>query len=81
MVFTSVAFLVFFSVIATTYWLIPFRFRWILLLASSLVFYAWATPVYTLVLAVSVLFNYLSGIWIGRDGTPQTKAYSLPASL
>jgi alginate O-acetyltransferase complex protein AlgI len=81
MVFTSVAFLVFFSIIATSYWMIPYRFRWILLLASSLVFYAWATPVYTLVLVVSVLFNYLAGIWIGRVENSRKRRLILIAGI
>jgi len=58
MLFTSLPFLVFFSITALVYWLIPARGRWILLLAASLFFYGWVHPAYIILLSGSVLFNY-----------------------
>lgn len=34
----------------------------------SLVFYAWWHPPHTLILLASILFNFISGIWISRAG-------------
>jgi len=67
MLFTSLPFLVFFSITALVYWLIPARGRWILLLAASLFFYGWFHPAYIILLSGSVLFNYACGLWIGNS--------------
>jgi alginate O-acetyltransferase complex protein AlgI len=66
MLFTSLPFLVFFSITALVYWLIPAKRRWILLLASSLFFYGWFRPAYIILLSVSVIINYACGLWIGN---------------
>ena len=34
--FNSVEFLIFLPVVVALYWVLPFRFRWVLLLAASL---------------------------------------------
>jgi alginate O-acetyltransferase complex protein AlgI len=64
MLFNSSLFLVFFAIVVTLNWIIPARFRWILLLFASLFFYYIATPEYLGVLAVSVFMNYYFGILI-----------------
>ena len=38
----------------------------LLLLAASLVFYAWGEPVYVLLMIFSILFNYVTGLLIGK---------------
>jgi len=67
MLFTSLPFLVFFSITALVYWLIPAKHRWTLLLAASLFFYGWFRPAYIILLSASVLFNYACGLWIGNS--------------
>lgn len=44
------------------YYLCPKRFRDIPLVLASLVFYAWGNPQYLILLAFSILFNYVSGL-------------------
>lgn len=66
MIFTSLLFLAFITVVFFSYWLLPHRFRWILLLAASLFFYGVNIPEYIAVLTSSVLLNYCIGIWICR---------------
>jgi alginate O-acetyltransferase complex protein AlgI len=66
MLFNSSLFLAFFSGVAILNWLLPARFRWILLLIASLFFYYVATPEYLGVLAVSVFMNYYFGILIDK---------------
>ena len=41
MVFNSTVFLIFFVVVTTAFFALPFRRRWPMLLAASYVFYAW----------------------------------------
>jgi alginate O-acetyltransferase complex protein AlgI len=67
MLFNTPVFLVFITVIFFAYWFLPHRFRWILLLASSLFFYGFMVLGYIAVLVASVLFNYYFGIRIGRS--------------
>ena len=66
MVFSSVEFLLWFlPIFFILYALFPERFRNVLLLAGSLVFYALGEPRFLLLLVVSVLVNYLIGILLG----------------
>lgn len=66
MVFSSVEFLLrFLPIFFILYALTPERFRNVLLLAGSLVFYALGEPRYLLLLIVSVIVNYLIGILLG----------------
>lgn len=67
MLFNSVAFLfLFLPVVLVLYYLIPGRGKNIVLLAASLLFYAWGEPVYVVLLILSVLLNYFCGLDIGR---------------
>ena len=68
MLFTSPTFLlVFLPAFLAAYLLIGLRpLRNGLLLASSLFFYAWGEGRFVLVLLLSVLANYLVGLWLGR---------------
>ena len=59
MLFNSLNFLLFFSIVFTAYWLIPLRFRWIILLISSYFFYAFWNPIYILLLFFSTITDYL----------------------
>lgn len=64
MLFNSVAFALFFPLVAGLYFLLPQRFRWALLLAASCGFYMWFRPVYILILFFTILVDYGAGIWI-----------------
>lgn len=67
MVFSSVIFLFFFlPLVLTLYFAVPFKFKNIILLIFSLVFYAWGEPRYVALMIVSILINYGYGIWIDR---------------
>jgi alginate O-acetyltransferase complex protein AlgI len=69
MLFSSVIFLFFFLPVVLTLYLLPSqRWRSFLFLLASFVFYAWSQGGYILALLVSIFFNYLFGLWIGRLG-------------
>jgi len=74
MLFSSVIFLFFFLPVVLTLYLLPSqRWRSFLFLLASFVFYAWGQGGYILALLVSIFFNYLFGLWIGRlDGAVRT---------
>lgn len=68
MLFSSIVFLfTFLPVVLILYYLLPVRFRNVILLLASLVFYAWGEPVYLFLMILSILFNYFSGLDIARN--------------
>ena len=73
MLFTSFNFLIFFLLTTIIYYILPNRFRWILILTASLVFYLFSVPVYILVIIGSVILNYFFGIWIDRCESSQKR--------
>jgi alginate O-acetyltransferase complex protein AlgI len=70
MLFNSFAFLAFFAVLVFVYYAIPHRFRWILLLAASLYYYATFNVNYVFLLAASALVAYLLALAIARSTQP-----------
>lgn len=71
MVFSGLVFLfVFLPAVILLYYICPARFRNAVLLAASLVFYAWGEPKYILIMIFSAAFNYVMGLLTGkyRDG-------------
>ncbi len=69
MLFNSLEFLVFFAVVSALYFLLPERFRWMLLLAASYKFYmSWETS-YAILLALLTLVNYYAAIFLDKART------------
>jgi D-alanyl-lipoteichoic acid acyltransferase DltB (MBOAT superfamily) len=67
MLFNSFPFIVFFPVVLTAYYVIPRRFRWIWLLASSFFFYmSWRTE-FALLLAAAIVFSFFPAQLIKRS--------------
>ena len=79
MVFSSLTFLfAFLPVTAALYFLIPNRtWRNAVLLAASLVFYAWGEPVYVLLLLLAALEGWIGGLLIDRAADPKRKKRAL----
>ncbi len=63
----SIQFLFFFPVVATAYFLLPQRWRWILLLAASYFFYMSWNPEYIVILLIVTAVGYLSGLWLSLE--------------
>lgn len=57
MLFNSLDFLLFFSLVVGLYYGLPARLRWLLLLVASYAFYAWWKLSYLLLLIVSTLVD------------------------
>ena len=66
MVFNSIAYLVFLPLVVLAFYLTPHRFRWILLLAASCLFYMWFVPKYILILLITIVIDYSAGILMER---------------
>jgi alginate O-acetyltransferase complex protein AlgI len=75
MLFNSFAFLIFFPVVTTLYFLLPHKFRWQLLLASSCIFYMYLIPMYIFVLIFLILVDYFAGILIEQSSGKKRKMF------
>jgi alginate O-acetyltransferase complex protein AlgI len=73
MLFNSTEFAIFFPVVTALYFLVPHRFRWMLLLLASCAFYMAFIPSYILILAFTIIVDYLAGIQIERSAGARRK--------
>ncbi len=64
MLFNSIPFLIFFIIVTSLYFAIPYNKRWLLLLISSCYFYMAFVPIYILILGFTIVIDYLAGIYI-----------------
>lgn len=81
MKFNSIQFLIFFPLVAIAFFSLPHRWRWILLLGASYLFYASWHPKYLSVLLTMTAIGYLSGRLLERETRPTTRRIILTLSL
>jgi len=74
MLFNSIQFLIFFPIVVLCYYIIPFKARYLWLLAASYFFYMCWNAKYALLMLFSTAVTYLSGILIERIKRAQWKA-------
>lgn len=75
MLFNSIQFLVFFPLTLLLFYLLPVRYRWLLLLVSSVYFYMAWKPEYILLLLAVCLVNFIGAVSIERsDSVVRRKA-------
>ena len=79
MLFSSITFLfIFLPVTLALYFIVPHKFRNIIMLIASLIFYAWGEPVYIILMLLSILLNYVCGLDIyHKEDDPQKARRSL----
>lgn len=75
MLFNSIEFIIFFPVVTIIYFLLPYRFRWLHLLAASCVFYMFFVPIYILILAFTIIIDYFAGILIENAEGKRRKSF------
>ena len=76
MLFSSITFLfIFLPLTLLLYYLVPFRMKNYVMLAASLIFYAWGEPVYIILMILSIMLNYFCGqdIYEKRDNARAMK--------
>ncbi|MBC7864414.1 MAG: MBOAT family protein [Bacteroidia bacterium] len=71
MLFNSFNFLIFLSSVIIVFYLLPPKFRWVLLLGASFYFYMYFIPVYILILVFLILLDYFCGLWIEKVKRPK----------
>ena len=73
MLFNSLTFAVFLPIVFAAYWLLPHRFRWILLLAASYYFYMSWNVKYVVLILLTTVVSYLAAIGIEHSRTMRQK--------
>ncbi len=81
MIFNSVHFIFFFIATTILYYALPHRFRWAFLLAISCYFYMVFRPIYILILAGTIVVDYVAGLFLESTTNPRRKKIFLVASI
>ena len=67
MLFSSITFLFYFlPILLIVYFIVPSKFKNLVLLVFSLIFYAYGEPIYVLILLLSCLVNFVAGLLIEK---------------
>ncbi len=64
MLFNSFDFFLFFPIVVIIYFILPYKYRWLLLLSASCLFYMAFIPYYILILGGTIVIDYFAGILI-----------------
>jgi alginate O-acetyltransferase complex protein AlgI len=80
MLFNSFQFLLFFPIVTIFFFVLPERFRWILLLFASCFFYMFFKPIYILILFFTIIIDYYAGIKI-ENASEKNRRFYLIISL
>jgi D-alanyl-lipoteichoic acid acyltransferase DltB (MBOAT superfamily) len=80
MLFNSLQFLLFFIVVTLSYFSLKWQGRWMLLLIASCYFYMVFQPAYILILFLTIVIDYIAGIWIEKS-TGKSRRWLLILSL
>ncbi len=67
MLFNSLEFILFLPMVVALYFMLPHRFRWILLLIASYYFYMCWNYKFVVLIFITTIVNFLCGIGIGRS--------------
>jgi len=66
MLFNSLDFMIFFPIVVLVYFIIPKKLRYIWLLVASYYFYMCWNAEYALLIGISTIITYLSGLFLGK---------------
>lgn len=78
MLFNSVPYAIFLAIVFVLHWLLPHRFRWIMLLIASYYFYMSWNPELVVLIALTTLVSYSSGLLIDRYRNAEGRKANLP---
>lgn len=81
MLFNSIDFLIFFPIVTLLFFIIPRRLRTLWLLIASYYFYMSWNPKYAILIALSTVTTFISGIFIEKSEKPVSKKLVVAASL
>ncbi len=81
MLFNSLDFIIFFPMVVALYFLLPHRFRWVLLLIASYYFYMCWNYKYVVLIFITTFTNYLCGLGLGHFKRKGVRIFLLTTGL
>ena len=82
MVFSSITFLFYFlPIVLVIYYISPKKFRNLILLISSMLFYFFGEPKYGIIMVLSIISIYFHGIWIEKERNTKYKKVPLISGI
>ena len=81
MLFNSLEFAIFFPIVTLLFFILPHKFRWLLLLLASCFFYMFFKPIYILILIITIIIDYYAGIWIEKTEDKRNRKRLLLLSI
>jgi alginate O-acetyltransferase complex protein AlgI len=75
MLFNSFEFLLYFPIVTAIFFLLPHKLRWVHLLIASFIFYMAFLPIYVFILLLTIIVDYVAGIYIERSAGTKRKFY------
>jgi alginate O-acetyltransferase complex protein AlgI len=81
MLFNSFEFALFFPIVTILFFLLPHRFRWLLLLLASCFFYMFFKPVYIFILIFTIVIDYFAGLLIAKQEDKRKRKLFLLMSI
>lgn len=81
MIFNSLQFLIFFTVVISVYFLINSKYRWVLLLAASYYFYMSWNPAYIVLIILSTIVDYFASLKMDEQEEKRDRRKYLLLSL
>lgn len=81
MLFNSLAFGIFLPIVFALYWLLPHKYRWILILIASYYFYMSWNVKYIFLILFTTFISYAAGIMLERETDKSKKRLILAVSL
>lgn len=77
MLFNSISYILFFPIVVVLYYITPHRFRWLLLLCASIVFYMFFIPWYIVIMIGTIGVSYFAGIYLERSAASKKRTILL----
>ncbi len=81
MLFNSLSYAIFLPCVFIFYWLLPSKYRWVLLLASSYYFYMSWNAKYVILIASTTIVSYWCAIVMEKTSDQKKKKFCLAAAL
>ena len=81
MLFNSFAFVIFLPVVFVLYWIIKNRYRWVIILVASYLFYMFSVPWYGLIIFGMTFISYFAAIGIEKTDSRKKQKFLLVTTV
>ena len=79
--FNSIQYLIFLPIVFSIYWMLPHRYRWILLLISSYYFYMSWNVKYVVLILFTTIVTYTCGLFLEKYGDKKVRKIIISVTL